>query len=456
MVALCADPAGAAVYGRAMDERRSVVVIGAGLAGLTAARALRDAGVDVVVHEARDRVGGRTLTQDVRGAAVDLGAQWIGPAQHRMHGLARRFGLATFETFTEGKAVVVDGADVTAYAGTVPLLGPVQLARMGAALVKLRTLSFASDRGRAITDDALEDTLAAWLGDGSARRVVDQAIRVIFGEEPTAVPLDWCAAYAAAAGGDLLDLAAIEGGAQQTRLVGGTQAVAVALAEGLDVVLERPVGRVARDADGVTVTSLDRAHTVRADRVIIAVPRPAAVLEHDPPMPEPVRRVSAGGRMGATTKVVAVYDSPFWRAAGWRGEAVLTDGPVQVTFDNTSHDGAVPSLLAFVTGDAARAASDRPDDELTEAVIASLVRAFGPNAAAPTQVVQHHWTRERWSEGCPVANPGVGVGADRVALRRPVGRVHLAWTETATEWTGYMEGAVQSGERAAAEVLAAL
>ncbi len=430
-----------------------MLVVGAGLAGLTAARLLADAGLDVEVWEARDRVGGRTLTEQVAGMSVDLGAQWIGPAQHRMHALVERFGLETFETHTAGRALVVDGEDVTSYRGTVPLLGPVQLARMGAALLRLRRLAAASGSGRPVPDRPLGDELAAWLGDGSARRVVDQAIRVIFGEEPDAVPTAWVAAYAAAAGGDLLDLAAIEGGAQQTRLVGGTQAISVALAEGLEVTLERPVQRVERDVDGVTVRALDGT-VVRADRVVLAMPRAAAVVEHDPPLSLRSSMTAASSRMGATAKVAAFYDEPFWRDEGLRGEAVLTDGPVQVTFDNTSHDGSVASLLCFVTGDAARHAAERPDAELERAVLSSLERAFGPRAATPELVVQHHWSRERWSSGCPVVNPMVGGRVDRAAAGLSVGRVHLAGTETAAQWTGYMEGAVASGERVAAEVLA--
>lgn len=438
-------------------ELREVLVVGAGLAGLSAARALHDAGVDVQVWEARDRVGGRTLTSELGGAAIDLGAQWLGPGQHRMHALADRFGLERFATWNQGDSLVVDDGEVARYGGTVPLLGPLQLARMAAALVQLRVMARTAERGRVGRWPSLATSLSTTIGDDSGRRVVDAAIRVIFGEEPERLSAAWAAAYAAAAGGDLLDLAAIEGGAQETRLVGGTQAFSHALADGLDITLERPVARIERDPDGVTVHAVDGGR-VRARRVVVAVPPPLlAAIKHVPVLPEPLWSTLGAIEMGSTTKVFLAYDEPFWRAAGLRGEAVLTDGPVQVVFDNCSADGSVAMLLAFVTGDAARMAARAGDDELRDGVLRSLGRAFGPRATRPVAVVQQHWERERWTGGCPTANLTLPLDHARgpAVLRRSVGRLHLAGTETAREWRGYMEGAVESGQRAATEVLAA-
>lgn len=440
-----------------MDER-DVVVVGAGLAGLTAARAIHDAGVDVQVWEARDRVGGRTWTSELDGAAIDLGAQWLGPDQHRMHALADRFGLARFPTWAEGDSLVVDGEDVTTYGGTVPLLGPLQLARMAAALLQLRVMARTAERGPVGRWPSLGAALSTTIGDDSGRRVVDTAIRVIFGEEPKRVSAAWAGAYAAAAGGDLLDLAAIEGGAQQTRLVGGTQAFALALADGLDVALARSVARVERDSGGVTLHAAD-GEQVRARHVVAAVPPPLlAEITHVPALPEPLQATLDAIDMGSTTKVFVAYDEPFWRDDGLRGEAVVTDGPVQVVFDNSSADGSVPMLLAFVTGDAARTAARGSDEDLRDGVLHALGRAFGDRASDPVQVVQQHWEREAWTGGCPTANLTLPLDHARgpAVLRRAVGRLHLAGTETARAWRGYMEGAVESGQRAAAEVLAAV
>lgn len=447
-----------------------VVVVGAGLAGLAAADAVAAAGLDVVVWEARDRVGGRTLTSSVGGAAVDLGAQWLGPTQHRMADLVQRLDLRTFPTWTEGDAVLIDGARRSTYGGTVPLLGPLQLGRMALGLRTFRGMAarsgpagLVSDTTGPAHDDDLEQmdgqTLATVLdgplGGGAARRVVDAAIRVIFGADPPELSARWVAGYAAAAGGDLLDLAAIEGGAQQTRLVEGTQEIARRLAEPLVVETGRAVTRVERDAHGVTVHAADGS-ALRAGHAVVAVPVPlAAGIEHSPRLPPARTALQQRMPMGATTKVFAFYDEPFWRDRGLRGEAVLADGPVQVVFDNTSHDGAVPALLAFVTGRPAHRAAGAPQAQLEEAVRASLGRAFGRRAADPDQVLVQQWLHERWTAGCPVANLVPGSGAFASALTAPVGRVHWAGTESSVDWTGYMEGAVASGRRAAQEVLAA-
>ena len=440
-------------------EERDVLVVGAGLAGLSAADALARAGYDVGVWEARDRVGGRTLTRTVGAAAIDLGAQWLGPTQHRMHDLVTRFGLETFPTHNDGAAVLVDGDSRRTYRGTVPLLGPLQLARMARGLRTFRRMAAAAGPVAGPMDPGDDVTLAAALdgplGHAAARRVVDAAIRVIFGAEPTELSAQWVSAYAAAAGGDLLDLAAIEGGAQQTRLVGGTQAIAVALAADLDVALSRPVERIARDPHGVTVTARD-GETCRAGHVVVAVPAPLAErIDFEPRLPATRSGLHQRMPMGATTKVFAFYDRPFWREEGLKGEAVLTDGPVQVVFDNTSRDGSLPCLLAFVTGAPAHALADGPQTELEVEVRRALGRAFGPAAADPEQMVVQQWSLERWTGGCPVANlvPG-GMGWSR-ALTTPVGRVHWAGTETANDWTGYMEGAVASGRRAAQAIMAA-
>ena len=469
-----------------------VLVVGAGLSGLAAADALAAVGRDVVVWEARDRVGGRMLTEDVDGAAVDLGAQWLGPTQWRMHELVQRFGLATFPTHTDGRSVLVDGCKRRTYRGTVPLLGPLQLGRMALGLTTFRRLARTADRAgthdgvgsapiapvtttdsradRAGTHDevgsapiapvtttdshTLASVLDGPLGDGSARAVVDAAIRVIFGADPGELSADWVAAYAAAAGGDLLDLAAVDGGAQQTRLVGGTQAIASGLAEGLDIRLGREVVEIQHTDDGVTVHARS-GETIRAAHLVVSVPTPLVdTIAFDPPLPSSRLAVQRRMPMGATAKVVAVYDDPFWRADGLTGEAVLTDGPVQVIFDNTSADGSVPALLAFVTGSPAHAAARGTEDSLHDAVVAAMVRAFGPRAAHPTRVVSKQWVHERFTGGCPVANLAPGAAMHASALTRPVGRIRWAGTETATEWTGYMEGAVVAGRRAAQDIVA--
>jgi len=156
-------------------------------------------------------------------------------------------------------------------------------------------------------------------------------------------------------------------------------------------------------------------------------------------------------------KCVVAYDEPFWRHNGYSGEAIADDGLAQVVFDDCSEGGHKAALLAFILGDAARKASSLTPDARRQAVIDGLVRLFGERAARPSGYVDCDWIKDEWSAGCygGLHPPGVlsTVGA---ALRAPCGRIHFAGSEAATRWPGFMDGAIESGERAAAEVLAAL
>ncbi|MDX2166083.1 MAG: FAD-dependent oxidoreductase, partial [Deltaproteobacteria bacterium] len=144
---------------------------------------------------------------------------------------------------------------------------------------------------------------------------------------------------------------------------------------------------------------------------------------------------------------------PFWRDAGWSGEAVSDGDLLSVTYDNSTHDGRVAALVGFIVGAAARAWSERDRAARQRAVLAQLAGWFGPEAAAPLAYEDVDWSAEPWSGGCPVSNPAPGVLTSAAAtLAAPLACLHFAGTETASEWIGYMEGAVQSGLRAAAEI----
>lgn len=441
------------------------IVVGAGLAGLTAARQLAAAGRDVLVLEARDRVGGRTWTRDVHGARLDVGAQWLDATQTRMLALCDEFGLARFPTHVDGDTVLLHRGRRSTYTGTIPRLSPLTLVQVQA------FLSSAEKRLAGRIDPAapheapdaadLDGTpLAAWLRrnapGSSAREVIDVAITTIFGAEADELSTLWTGAYAAAGGG-MLRLAATEGGAQELRFVDGAQSVALHLAEELGdaVVTGAPVAGVAWGKAGVAVHDRTGRTWDGRDVVVAVPPNLAAKVDWDPVLPHERQQVHQRWAMGATTKVIAVYDRPFWREAGLSGEAVATASDLTATFDNTSHDGSVPSLVSFVVGDRGRAWSRRPASVRQRLVLDHLIRAFGPYAGEPVDLIEQDWTTEPFTGGCPVANPAVGALARfPEAIRSPVGPIHWAGTETATEWTGYMEGAVQSGERAAAEVLA--
>lgn len=431
-----------------------VLIIGAGLAGLTAAKALTRAGEQVTVVEARDRVGGRTLTQTVGSARIDLGAQWIGPTQDRMHALCEALGIETFHTFHRGAKILDLDGKLGHYSGDTPSLHPLALIELEVLLRRME-----GQIGRLSQDfnepglDAL--TMGEWVRQRtrtqSVRRVVTAAVRVVLGSDPDTVSALHFLSYARAAGG-IRPLIEIEGGAQQDRLVGGAQQICERLAEGLDVRLSQPVRHIDQSGKRVVVTTDGGQHT--ADRVIVAIPPVlAGRIRYSPELPAGRDQLCQRMPMGATTKLIAIYDRPFWREASLSGEVVADGRPFTVVFDNTTPDGTA-ALIGFIVGEPARRFTALPVHQQHAEALGALTRWFGPAASTPAEIVVKDWSEDPWTRGCPVGVCGpltLSVHGD--ALTRPVDRLHWAGTETASVWTGFMEGAVRSGERAASEVL---
>lgn len=442
-------------------DRADVVVVGAGYAGLSAARALHRDGLRVAVLEARDRVGGRVHTErTAAGSAVDLGGQWIGPGQHHLIDLAREYGAATFAASTSGDGVFVDGTRRQRFGGSLPPAGPHVQVVMALTMDRLDRLAATVDVDRPWTGpraDRLDSmTVATWLHHNvpfaRARRLLEVVVGEVLAADVASVSFLALLTYIRAAGG-LDPLLAVEGGAQQDLFVDGADGPARAIAAELgDVVhLDVTVTDVEQDDHGVTVSALGI--DLRCDRAIIALPPPlAGRLRYDPPMPAVRDQLTQRMPMGSILKVIAIYDTPFWREDGLSGEALSLDGFLPAVFDVSPPDGP-GHLCALVPGRAAQQLASLPGPHRRNTVLAELARSFGPRACFPQEVKEKFWADDPFSRGGYGAYlpPGV-LTATGPALREAVGRIHWAGTETATAWTGYMEGAVQSGLRAADEV----
>lgn len=438
-----------------------VVVIGAGLAGLSAARSLVAAGLDVLVVEARDRVGGRTESIDVDGVRVDLGGQWLAPDQHEMLALCREFGIETFPQFYTGTKILDVGGKVSRYSGSIPSMAPHRLVVMQAALMKVDRKTRRIDpiapwvdpKAPQLDAVTVDDWASKWIPSRQVRDVMAVATRVIFGAEPAELSLLHFLSYCRA-GGNFLHLAEIEGAAQETRFVDGAQQVASSLAGKLGerVLLGRPVENI-EQAERVTVRTSRGEHHCK--RVVVALPPNLADrIDFSPALPPSRAALQARFPMGQTIKCHVFYDSPFWRDSGLSGEVVATEGPLSVVFDNSPADGSCGALLGFSVGAPGRDLASMPETERRETVIGSLTRWFGEGARRAVAYVDKDWSSDPWTRGCPVASPRPGVlSSHGAALREPAGFIHWAGTETSDRWTGYMEGAVLSGQRAASEIL---
>ncbi len=442
-----------------------VVVVGAGLAGMNTAWLLADHGLNVLVLEARDRVGGRTHTRDVAGSTFDVGGQWIGPSQPRLAALAAKLGVATHPTWHHGRKVIRIAGKRSTYGADIPSISLPNLVELQLMLKRIERLAAQVDpkrpwkTGNAATLDAA--TVESWkqrtVFGKSARAMVDLLIRSVWSAEPGELSMLYLLHYAQSAGG-LERLFQVDDGAQQAVFVGGAQQLSEGLAEafGGTIRLEEPVRKIAYSDHAVSVST--EAATYQASRLVVAIPPVlAGRIAYEPGLPVARDQLTQRMPMGATIKCLATYDTPFWRADGLSGEALSHDGVVSFVYDNTSTDGTQPCLVAFVTGDRARNLSGRGDSAIQAAVVDDLTGLIGPGARHPREFIAFDWSAETWSGGCPVglAAPGL-LTSTGPALRQPVGPIHWAGTETASQWCGYMEGALQSGERAAREVIAAL
>jgi monoamine oxidase len=439
------------------------IVVGAGLAGLTAARELVAAGREVVVLEARDRVGGRTLNHSLAdGTVVEVGGQWIGPTQLRMAKLVADLGLETFPTYNDGEHVLRFGTSLARYRGTIPRISPIVLADMGRAQTRFDRLAQRVPLEAPWSADRAEEwdaqTFATWI----RRNVRTAKARALFGLYSEAVfaaePADFSLLHAlfyTHSGGGVDTLAGTRGGAQQDRFVGGSQLVALGLAEQLGdrLRLRVPVRRVDHRDAGVSVLA-DGVLATGRDVVVAVPPTLAARIDYQPALPGYRDQLTQRVPAGSVIKCNVVYDAPFWRDDGLTGQATGDKGPVKITFDNSPPSGSPGVLLAFLEGAHARQLNRLAPSERRQAVIGSLVDYFGPQAKSPVDYVELDWSEEEWTRGCYGAHFPTGVWTQYgPALRAPIGHIHWAGAETATVWSGYMDGAVQSGERAAAEIL---
>jgi monoamine oxidase len=443
-----------------------VVVVGAGLAGLAAARKLTADGLDCIVCEARDRVGGRTLNHSIGGEKiVEVGGQWVGPTQTRVLELMRELGLESFPTYQQGEHVVDYEGELRRYTGTIPKLSKRLLADFGQAQWKLDRMAKKVNAEAPWTAAKAKEwdsqTLWSWMQRNvytkGARDALALGVEAVWAAQPEDISLLHALFYIASAGG-LDPLWDTEGGAQDARVVGGSQLISIRMAEELGerVILNAPVRRIAYDDDRVTVHGDDL--EVSARRVIVAIPPTLTCrIAYDPPMPAMRDQLTQRIPQGTVIKCMAIYDRPFWREDGLTGQATSLDGPVKLTFDNSPPDGTPGVLLGFLEGNQARELGAWQPERRRKAVIDCFARLFGPAAANPADYVDKSWADEEWTRGCYgcYMPPGAWT-VYGPHLRAPVGPIHWAGAETAAVWSGYMDGAVRSGDSAAAAVAGSL
>lgn len=448
-----------------------VVVVGAGISGLVAARAIARRGRSVLVVEARDRVGGRVLNHKLgSGAVIESGGAFVGPTQDHIIALANELKVPMFEEYVDGKSVYNSSGLLgrQEYDGTVP---PDPLILPDAALLQAQLDQWASEidvaepwkhprakewdsitlgdyiRGNSINAEGIANLIKCWTQPG-------------FGADPDQLSLLFVIHYVACSGNettkgtfernsDTID------GAQERRFVGGSQLIPLRLAAqlGSRVALNAAVTRIDQSSTRAVVRTTRGSVTCK--RVIVAAPPELSrAIQWGPALPARHAALLNRMNMGDLMKCDAIYSEPFWRKDGLNGFGISDHGAVRAAFDNSPANGSPGVLLAFVGGSTWKQYGLSTLAARRQAVLQGFAEMFGEKALHPIEYVEHDWTKEQWTKGGPVAimKPGTLTTYGQ-ELRKPHLRTHWAGTETSTYWTGYMDGAVRAGERASAEVL---
>ncbi|KAF2033959.1 monoamine oxidase-like protein A [Setomelanomma holmii] len=447
-----------------LPEQVDIAIIGAGLSRLpTAHHLLSSSNKSVLILEAHNRVGGKVYNAPLKNGGVsEVGAEFVGPTQDAVLALINELGLETFHKYNEGKNVLWRNGSRLAYTAN-PTLGVAPPLDMDA----LRTM--VSSQASVWDNKTLVIHLAEATPLADANFFLSTASKAIFAAEPREISLLYVLAYIASAGnatmtGGLNRLIAVTNGAQEERVVGGTGLIPQRLANKVGyehIALNAAVNSITKTSTGYRITS--RRGTICAKSVVFAMAPPLLKQIHfDPALPTARQALNTNTKMPTIGKGVAIYSTPFWRSQSGgelnaEGAQPTSTCAVRVTFDSAPSNSTSESfgaILGFILGDEMRALDKLPASATQDLILKDYNRYYGASAKNITEFVLCRWDLEEWSRGGPaaIAPPGV-LSRYGAALRESVDGLHFAGTETSEYWTGYMDGAIRSGERVAKGIL---
>lgn len=447
-------------------ENVDVVVVGGGLSGLWAAHELKQrTNLSVVVLEGRDRVGGRLFSTDPGSPdTFDLGGHWVGSTQYHVLRVIKDLALETYKQWTTGTKVMEIDGKIRTYKTTIPFLPLMQEANfaMFAALTEWEISRVSRDApwnwSQASHFDGIttESFCSAFPWRDETRQLTYAASLAVFGKELSELSILQYVHYAACVGGLMPLLDASPGGGQEFKVNGGTQQMPILLAKNIDVRYNSTVVGIDVNNGAATVRTLD-GRTFGARRVVMAIPpHLAAGIWYNPPLSAKKEHLLSRMTQGHLIKVMVTYEKAFWRDNGFSGEVVSSTPPLSICYDDSTPAGT-PALICFVGGATANRLSPATVEQRRGEVLDGLTKYFGPEAKNFKQYVEKDWGLEPLTGGCPVGSMNAGtISQWGDAIREMHGPIHFGGTETATWWYGYMNGAVQAGERCAIEVMEAL
>uniref|UniRef100_UPI00398EFC0A amine oxidase [flavin-containing]-like n=1 Tax=Pristiophorus japonicus TaxID=55135 RepID=UPI00398EFC0A len=451
--------------------KQDVIIIGGGLSGLSAAKLLMEGGLKVMVLEARDRVGGRTYTvQGPEFQYVDLGGAYVGPTQNRILRLAKELGINTYQVNEKEQLIhFVKGRSYPFNGPFPPVWNPIAfmdynnlwrtLDEMGKEIPA--DAPWSAQRAEEWDNMTMKELIDKLCWTRVAREFATLFVNVNVTSEPHEVSALWFLWYVRQCGGTRRIFSTTNGG-QERKFIGGSGQISERLAERMkdSVKLNRPVVRVEQIKGTVRVETL-HGEEYEADYVISAIPPTLTQqIHYSPPVPPLRNQLIQRVPMGSIIKCMVYYNRSFWREKGYCGTMMIEDeeSPISLTLDDTKPDGSYPAIMGFILARKARLLLSLTKAERKKRICQIYARVLETEEALyAVHYEEKDWCEEQYSGGCYTAYfpPGTFIQFGRV-LREPFGRLYFAGTETATKWSGYMDGAVQAGERAAREVMCAI
>lgn len=443
---------------------RDVVIIGAGASGLTAAHELVKAGLTVAVLEARNRVGGRVWTNDIDGAVLEIGGQWVSPDQDALIDTITELGLERYPRYRAGENVYINASGaLSRFEGEIFPVPPKTEQEILGLIEKLDALvaevdpeaPWAHPRAKELDEVSFGRWLETQTDDQEARDNIGMFIAGAMLTKPVHAFSALQALLMAASAGSFSNLVDADYILDE-RVVGGLQLVPIGLAERLgdDVFLNQPVRMLRHDETGVTAIADDM--EVRAKHAILALP-PVLInrIGFEPPLPRRQQQLHQHLSMGFVIKVHAVYETPFWREDGLSGTAFSPYQLVHEAYDNTNHGDTRGTLVGFVADESADGVFALTAEERKQRILSSLAEYYGDKALTPEVYYESDWGSEEWTRGAYAASFDMGglarYGAD---LRTPVGPIHFSCSDMAGKGYQHVDGAIRVGRDTAAAILA--
>jgi monoamine oxidase len=471
----------------------------------------------ILVVEAKDRTGGRTQTIELKCSKEnkkskwDIGGQWVCQSQKNVIKLINELNIETYRQYDDGKKLLEANGKVSVYNSSVPcssffswidMLLYMKRVNKHVKIVDPIYPYNDPDLAKELDSKTLKDYLFSKSLTSTVRSIFTSNMRTIHALELNQVNALFGLMYIKSCGGNVEAITySDEGCAQEARVKGGTQQIsekcleyAAKVSENNDsfrIIFNQAMIKVIQtDESGLTElitqnTQTEEKTSFKAKKIISSIPlNQYPNVKFQPELPYYKRNFHKFFQVGNYIKFVVTYKSAFWRSKGLSGEGTYdgsvmwlnqdrfnqlyrdeinkpsfnkqmpTIGAVAEVFDGSNHENE-PALVGFIAAKAVVEWADQSDEVRKMEVIEDLARLYGPEARDYVDYCEKNWSYEPYNGGCPVLNvvaPGVMKDYAR-ATREPFLNVHFCGTESATEWQGYMDGAVESGERVANEVL---